>query len=68
MHVTVGAAVFFLDSAELGDSQWKEHYEAEFGYGRATVVNRTALLWEYVRNRDKKVTDHVWLYHRFLCE
>ena len=52
MHVTVGAAVFFLDSAELGDSRWKEHYEVEFGYGRATVVNRTALLWEYVRNRD----------------
>ena len=63
VHVTVGAAGFFLDSAKLGDSRWKEHYEAEFGYGRATVVNRTALLWEYVRNRDKKVTDHVWLYH-----
>ena len=61
MHVTVG---FFLDSAKLGDSRWKEHYEAEFGYGQATVVNRTvALLWEYVRNRDKEVTDHVWLYH-----
>ena len=63
VHVTVGAADFFLNSAKLGDSQWKEHYEVEFGYGRATVVNRTALLWEYVRNRDKKVTDHVWLYH-----
>ena len=62
VHVTVGAAGSFLDSAEVVNSQWKEQYEAEFGYGRATVVNRTALLWEYVRNRDKKVTDHVWLY------
>ena len=63
MHVTVGSAGFFLDSSDVADSQWKKHYEAEFGYGRAKVVNRTALLWEYVRNRDEKVTDHVWLYH-----
>ena len=63
MHATVGSAGFVLDSANLADSLWQEHYEAEFGYGRATVVNRTALLWEYVRNKDKKVTDHVWLYH-----
>ena len=63
VHVTVGAAGFVLDSVEVVNSQWKEHHEAEFGYGQATVVNRTAPLWEYVRNRDKKVTDHVWLYH-----
>ena len=33
----------------------------EFGYGRAIVVNRTALLCEYIRNRDirREVTDHV---------
>ena len=63
MHITVGSSGFVLDSADLDDSRWKEHYEAEFGYGRATVVNKTALLWEYVRNKDKRVTDHVWLYH-----
>ena len=55
MHATVGAAGFVLDSADLATSWWHEHYEAEFGYGHATVVNRprTALLWE---NKDKKVT------------
>ena len=63
MHVTVGSSGFVLDSADLADSRWKVHYEAEFGYGCATVVNRTAMLWEYVRNKDKKVTDYVWLYH-----
>ena len=30
MYVTVGAAGFFLDSAKLGDSRLKEHYEAKF--------------------------------------
>ena len=64
MHVTVASSAgYFLDSANLTESRWQEHYEAEFGYGHAIVVNRTALLWEYIRNRDKKFIDHVWLYH-----
>ena len=63
VHVIVGAAGFHLDSAGVWPFDWSRHYEAEFGYGRVTVANSTSLLWEYVRNRDKKVSDHVWLHH-----
>ena len=61
MYVTVGAAGFDLDGAGTWPVQWSSHYEAEYGYGRATVANTTALLWQFVRNSDKQVSDSVWL-------
>ena len=63
IHVLVGGAGFILDSAPVLPFRWSKHFELEFGYGRVTVANKTALLWEFVRNRDRKVTDSVWLYH-----
>ena len=54
VHVTVGAAGFFLIQLSWVIRDGRNTTKWSWLYGRATVVNRTALLWEYVRNRDKK--------------
>ena len=62
-HILVGGAGFELENPGVWDFGWCEHYESNHGYGRATVVNRTSLLWEFVRNKDNVVADHVWIRH-----
>lgn len=60
-HITVGSAGCQLDSAGTFQTAWSRHFEVNFGYGRITVANSSALLWEFVRNVDKSVSDSVWL-------
>ena len=40
--------------------RWTRHFEERHGYGKVTV-NRTYLLWEFVRNRDEVVSDSMTL-------
>ena len=64
MHTRVGAAGFFSIHLRwlIHDGRNTTRLSLAMDEPHA-VVNRTALLWEYVRNKDKKVTDHVGLYH-----
>ena len=63
VYVIAGSAGFILDEVGVWSFPWSRHYEVEFGYGRVTVANATELLWEFVRNKDKQVSDSVWLRH-----
>ncbi len=60
-HITIGSAGCPLDSAGTYQTTWSRHFEVNFGYGRVTVANSSALLWEFVRNVDRSVSDSVWL-------
>lgn len=35
--------------------------EADFGYGRLTVSNSTAMRWQFVRAADGSVADDIWI-------
>ena len=61
VHIVVGTAGCYLDSAGTYDVPWSVHFEANYGYGRVRVANSSALLWEFVRNRDRTVADSVWI-------
>ena len=63
MYVLVGVGGFELENPGMWDFGWVEYYESNHGYGRVTVVDRNSLLWEFVRNKDNVVADHVWLRH-----
>ena len=60
VNIVVGTGGMQLDSNDIWMGDWSRHFEVNFGYGR-TTVNRTDLLWEFVRNKDKVVTDSIKL-------
>lgn len=68
-HFTVGSAGSSLDAGGLyPDLPWVDHFEESYGYGRVTVHNGSALLWEFVRNADSAdgapvVADSAWIFH-----
>ncbi len=62
-HVVIGGAGFELENPGMWDFGWCEYFESNHGYGWVSVVNRTSLLWEFVRNKDNTVADKVWLHH-----
>ena len=62
MHVVIGSAGVDTDSTSQYDVEWSEHLEMNYGYGRVTVSNKSALLWEFVRNVDATVADSVWMH------
>jgi hypothetical protein len=68
MHICVGSAGAHLDMALLYPQQWTEVFiEQEWGYGRITVQNASALHYEFVKagaDGDPsagKIRDDVWL-------
>lgn len=60
-HIIVGSAGFDLSWEPFLDTKWSRFYETDYGYGRVLVANRSALYFEWVRNKDKLVRDKVWL-------
>ena len=60
-HIVVGSAGFDLEIAPFWNVKWSRFHEANYGYGRVLVANRSALYFEWVRNKDKVVRDKVWL-------
>eukprot|EP00731_Ephydatia_muelleri_P016712 Em0009g1136a len=63
VHVVIGSAGNTLDDVPTFYAPWSEHFDPSFGYGRVTVENSSALLWEYVRSKDASIPDRVWLTH-----
>ena len=60
-HITIGTAGAQLDWAPLLRRSWGRFYSAEWGYGRITVANSTALHFEFVSDKDGSTRDSVWL-------
>ena len=58
VHIVVGTAGSHLDSGQQVKVDWSLCYKVFFGYGRISV-NRTSLLWEFVRNDNGEVIDSV---------
>ncbi|XP_068710159.1 uncharacterized protein [Montipora foliosa] len=60
-HIVVGSAGFSLDTEGYYDVEWSRYHEINYGYGRVLVANKSALYYEWVRNKDDVVRDKVWL-------
>lgn len=68
-HITVGSAGAHLDvNATLYEQDWTVTFlPLEFGYGRITVVNASAMHWEFVRagadndTESGAVLDETWI-------
>ena len=60
-HLIVGSAGFGRDWEPFLNVKWSRFHESDYGYGRVLVANRSALYFEWVRNKDKVVRDKVWL-------
>ena len=57
----MGSAGYALNLENYFKVEWSRFHENDFGYGRVLVANRSALYYEWVRNKDKVVRDKVWL-------
>jgi len=69
MHITVGSAGAHLDETGLYWNGWTEKFiQQEYGYGRITVKNATALHFEFVKAGSEndttagEVHDDVWIF------
>ena len=64
LHITVGSAGKGKDVDRWYPRVWSLVRKAEYGYGRVTVANASALLYEFVENKHNEVTDLVWLHKK----
>eukprot|EP00794_Sanderia_malayensis_P005468 gene5468-6151_t len=60
-HLVVGTAGRFLDLELFMSKNWSLKRLKEFGYGRVTVYNQTALKFEFIRNKDRAIRDSFYL-------
>ena len=61
VHLTIGSAGAELDQYPLYDQDWTDAFIQEWGYGRITVHNRTALQFEFVSDDEGKIRDEFWV-------
>merc|ERR1719378_926000 len=54
-HVVVGTAGGFPEPWPWMHKEWSVKRFTEFGFGRVTVYNQTAMLFEFVRNKDRQI-------------
>ena len=67
-HLTIGTAGASLEVAPFYKSYWtRKHIVRQYGYGRVTVMNSTAMKFEFVKAGPKedpeagKILDRVWI-------
>jgi len=67
-HITIGSAGAHLDDEPLYEATWTSvNIQQEYGYGRVTVMNASALLFEFVKAGELNesdagaVRDRVWI-------
>jgi hypothetical protein len=67
-HFTIGSAGFPLDSVGVYEKDWVEHFDDDFGFGRITIANSSAMHWEFIRNKDNNnrgsVVDEIWIWKK----
>ena len=62
-HIVVGTGGFILQFYDpWSKKDWSMYHALHYGYGRVAVANQSAMLFEWVRNSDGQVADHVWIY------
>uniref|UniRef100_A0A7S4IQG7 Calcineurin-like phosphoesterase domain-containing protein n=1 Tax=Odontella aurita TaxID=265563 RepID=A0A7S4IQG7_9STRA len=61
VHITVGSAGAELDRYPLYEQDWTESFIQEWGYGRITAYNATALKFEFVSDAEGDVRDTAWI-------
>ena len=61
VHIVVGTAGKNVDLEDYFPVSWSIYHENNYGYGRLTQANRSALHWEWVENTSGQVKDEVWL-------
>lgn len=61
-HITIGTAGAELDTVPLLRKPWSAFFSAEWGYGRITVANSTAMKFEFVSDQDGLTKDSTWLF------
>jgi len=59
-HFTIGTAGKVYHNAGLYDKDWVGFFENDYGFGRITIKNSTAMHWERIRN-DATVVDEAWI-------
>jgi hypothetical protein len=72
LHLTIGSAGARLDQTVLYSNSWTDKFiPHEYGYGRISILNASALHFEFVKVDDKddnttngEVRDEFWL-HRY---
>jgi hypothetical protein len=60
-HITIGTAGAELDESPLLRKTWVGYSSAQWGYGRITVANATALHFEFVSDEDGLTKDSLWI-------
>jgi len=62
-HFTIGSAGCIHDSVGLYYKDWVDFFDTDYGFGRITIKNSTAMHWERIRN-DANVVDEAWITKR----
>merc|ERR1711920_879685 len=53
-HFTIGSAGYPKDTVGLYDKDWVAFFDDDYGFGRITVKNSSAMHWEFIRNKDSR--------------
>ena len=61
LHLMVGSGGMDIDANVWYEKEWSMFHVTTHGFGRLTVANSSALLFEFVENRHNKILDHAWL-------
>ncbi|GMF11067.1 unnamed protein product [Phytophthora lilii] len=59
-HIMIGSGGAELDDAEYLEAYWTRSRQQEYGHGRLHVFNESHAYFEFVRARDRTVTDATW--------
>ena len=62
MHIVVGSGGYLKSPNLYFEKKWSLYHRTEYGYGRVTVANKSAIHWEWVQNTYNKVMDSLWLF------
>lgn len=61
-HITIGTAGAGLDTHPQFRRSWVAGSKTEWGYGKITVFNATALYFEFISDADGLMHDSTWIY------
>merc|ERR1712232_1403523 len=60
-HFTIGSAgAYCCHGGRFCKKDWLAFFDGDFGFGRITIKNSTAMHWERIRN-DATVVDEAWI-------
>lgn len=60
-HIMIGSAGAELDDIDYMRAAWSRNKQQEYGYGRLHVYNATHARFEFLRTRDRVVSDSKWI-------